>query len=117
MSEDLRSHSLLLPPLLFALAIVFHLPIIPEPESQDGNGHLRGANPSSASVSNPSMVCYPNIGTSDVGLTVTGGYCSGSSTMNGMVHVVNCSQLPKANFIRSDTGLSEAPASLLFRCH
>ena len=64
-----------------------------------------GANPSSASVSNPSMVCYPNIGTYDVGLTVTDGYCSGSSTMNGMVHVVNCSQLPKANFISSDTGL------------
>ncbi|HRH64862.1 MAG TPA: PKD domain-containing protein, partial [Bacteroidia bacterium] len=64
-----------------------------------------GANPSSAAVANPAMVCYPSIGTFDVGLTVTDGYCTGTNTLSGMVDVVNCSQLPKANFISSDTSL------------
>ena len=64
-----------------------------------------GANPSSAAVANPAAVCYPSIGNFDVSLTITDGYCSTTKLMNGLVHVVNCSQLPKAEFISSDTGL------------
>lgn len=64
-----------------------------------------GANPSSASVANPGSVCYPVMGTFDVGLTVSDGHCSGSRSTSGLIHVVNCSQLPQANFISSDTNL------------
>lgn len=66
---------------------------------------FNGGTPSGSTISNPGNVCYANIGTYDVSLTVTNGYCASTKTTSGLVQVVNCSQLPTANFISSDTAL------------
>jgi PKD repeat protein len=67
------------------------------------NWSFQGANPSSASNSSPANVCYPGLGVFDVSLNVSDGFCSSSTTSAGLIHVVDCSAMPVASFIASDT--------------
>jgi len=64
-----------------------------------------GANPSSAANSNPSAVCYPIEGIYDASLSVSNGFCSASKTLANYIHVVDCSTLPFASFISSDSSV------------
>ncbi len=64
-----------------------------------------GANPSSAANNAPSAVCYPTEGVFDVSLTVTDGFCSSTKTLSGLIHVVDCSTVPVAAFISSDSSV------------
>ncbi|TAH38373.1 MAG: PKD domain-containing protein [Bacteroidetes bacterium] len=62
-----------------------------------------GANPSSAGNANPASVCYPMEGVYDVSLSVSNGFCSTSRSMTNYIHVVDCSTMPVASFISSDS--------------
>ncbi len=64
-----------------------------------------GGNPASSISRNPSSVCYNTIGNYSVTLTVSNGSCTASHTETSLIHVVNCSTKPRANFVSSDTNL------------
>ena len=66
-----------------------------------------GASPSASFGQNISNVCYRQTGDYDVRLTVSDGYCSGTTVSNSLIHVVDCSIKPSANFIVSDTVFCE----------
>jgi PKD repeat protein len=64
-----------------------------------------GANPGTSLARNPASVCYSSIGDYSVTLTVSNGSCTATSSQAALIHVVNCSAKPEANFISSDTNL------------
>jgi len=64
-----------------------------------------GATPSSAANSSPSSVCYSAEGVYDVELIVSDGFCSNSKTSPGLIHVVDCSTVPSASFMVSDSSV------------
>ncbi len=66
---------------------------------------FNGAVPSAFVTQNPSNICYPIGGNYDVTLTVSNGYCESNHTESSFIHVVDCSTIPKAEFICGDTTL------------
>ncbi|MBP6334929.1 MAG: PKD domain-containing protein [Bacteroidia bacterium] len=64
-----------------------------------------GANPSTAANSSPASVCYPTQGTYEVSLTVSDGFCSATKIVQGQIDVVDCSSLPVASFMASDSSV------------
>jgi len=65
------------------------------------------ASPSTAAVFNPATICYPTVGDHDVTLEIKKGNCTSVISQSSMIHVVECSVLPNANFISSDTVICE----------
>lgn len=66
-----------------------------------------GASPGGAAVQHPGSVCYNQEGWFDVSLTVNDAHCSSTLTKAAYIHVVDCSQLPVASFISSDSAFCE----------
>lgn len=64
-----------------------------------------GANPSSAGNGAPTSVCYPVEGVFDVGIQVSDGFCSSTKNIPAFIHVVDCSAIPAASFISSDSSV------------
>ncbi|MFM9052025.1 MAG: PKD domain-containing protein [Bacteroidota bacterium] len=65
--------------------------------------NLQGGLPSSSFGQNVLSVCYPQVGSYDVSLTVSDGYCTRTRFASDYLNVVDCSTLPTAAFISSDT--------------
>jgi PKD repeat protein len=66
-----------------------------------------GGNPSSSVAQNPGSVCYNASSSYNVSLTVSNGFCESNQVLNSYIHVVDCSTLPKADFISGDTVMCE----------
>lgn len=62
-----------------------------------------GAQPSSGFGPSVPIVCYPVAGNYPVTLTVSDGFCTTSTTLPAAIVAVDCSILPVADFISSDT--------------
>jgi PKD repeat protein len=61
------------------------------------------ATPATAAVPDPGTICYSALGDHDVSLTVSNGFCTSTHIETVFIHVVDCSTIPTAGFISSDT--------------